>query len=112
MKSHSDYSWVLNLLFLNNVALFNVLMYIDTCKIRECTSFASLMPPTGESCRLPVLRVLVVRIPRALVLQAGVMVTGGGGGGGGGVTAVLVDLIQAPDTNERCAALMAVSSAI
>lgn len=108
MKSNSDYYWVLNLLFLNNVALFNVLMYIDTCKIRECTSFASLMPPTGERCRLPVLRVLVVRIPRALVLQAGVMVTGGGGG----VTAVLVDLIQAPDTNERCAALMAVSSAI
>lgn len=79
-------------------------MSTDNCITGGC--FASLMPPTGESCRLPVLRVLVVRIPGALVFQAGVMVTGGGGG----VTAVLVDLIQTPDKNGRRLALMAVLS--
>lgn len=37
------------------------------------------------------------------MLQVGVVVMGGGGG----VTAVLVDLIQAPDAKERCVELMA-----
>lgn len=47
----------------------------------------------GDPHRLPVLRVLVVRVTGALVLQVGVVVAGGGVG----VVAVLVDLIQAPD---------------
>lgn len=42
------------------------------------------------------------------MLQVGVMVTGRGGG----VATVLVDLIQAPDANERCGVeLMDVSTA-
>lgn len=52
------------------------------------------MIPTDPNSRLPVLRVLIVRVTRALVLQMGVIVAGGGGGVG--VVAVLVDLIQTP----------------
>lgn len=48
--------------------------------------------PTDPNNGLPVLRVLVVRVTGALVLQVGVMVAGRGVG----VVAVLVDLIQAP----------------
>lgn len=47
--------------------------------------------------RLPVLRVLVVRVTGALMLQVGVVVPGGGVG----VVAVLVDLIQTPDGSNR-----------
>ncbi len=51
------------------------------------------MIPTDPNNRLPVLRVLIVRVTGALVLQVGVVVVGGGVG----VVAVLVDLIQTPD---------------
>lgn len=50
---------------------------------------------TDASNGLPVFRVLIVRIPRALVLQVGIMVSRVG------VVAVLVNLIQAPDINEK-----------
>lgn len=46
---------------------------------------------TDPSNRLPVLRVLVVRVTRSLMLQVGVVVVGRG------VVAVLVDLVQTPD---------------
>lgn len=45
---------------------------------------------TDPSNRLPVLRVLVVRVTRSLMLQVGVVVVGRG------VVAVLVDLVQTP----------------
>lgn len=49
--------------------------------------------PGDSNNRLPVLRVLVVRVTWALVLQVGLVVMGGRVG----VVAVLVDLIQTPD---------------
>lgn len=97
---------------LNNVGiLYNIFMYTDIIKINKIwVLHLSNIPPTGLSSRLPVLRVLVVRITRALVLQVGVMVTGRGGGVG--LTAVLVDLIQAPDKNQRGGTLVCCLDAI
>lgn len=54
--------------------------------------------PGDSNNRLPVLRVLVVRVTWALVLQVGLVVMGGGVG----VVAVLVDLIQTPDDEKTC----------
>lgn len=73
-------------------------MYIHDFRWKKILSkpdSTSAMVPTDLNNRLPVLRVLVVRITRALVLQVRVVVVGGGGGVG--VVAVLVDLIQTPN---------------
>lgn len=59
----------------------------------------TLLPlsPRDPSNRLPVLRVLVVRVTGALMLQVGVVVARGGVG----VVAVLVDLIQTSDGSKN-----------